>query len=129
MRKAIVTLRQCRDRTRVPARDRGVCRRRIAFTMEQELYKQRFERGFDLDILVADAHDRAVVHRVIYDVLVQGRVQPGSREAYRNVAATPKRPPLSSVVKTTSNLEAIAWLARAERRLLVSVWPPPRPTR
>jgi aspartate racemase len=41
--------------------------------------------GFSLDILVPDAHDRALVHRVIYDELVQGQLQPASREAYRNV--------------------------------------------
>jgi aspartate racemase len=55
-----------------------------AFTMEQGFYKQRFERGFGLDILVPDAHDRALVHRVIYDELVQGQVEPASREAYRS---------------------------------------------
>ena len=27
--------------------------------------------------------DRAIVHRIIYDELVQGRVEPASREAYR----------------------------------------------
>jgi aspartate racemase len=58
-----------------------------AFTMEQEFYKQRFERDFGLDILVPDAHDRALVHRVIYEELVQGQIQPASREAYRNVIA------------------------------------------
>ena len=31
--------------------------------------------------------DRALVHRVIYEELVQGRVEPASREAYRQVIA------------------------------------------
>ena len=58
-----------------------------AFTMEQDFYKGRLATRFGLDVLVPDAADRAVVHRVIYDELVQGRVEPQSREAYRGVIA------------------------------------------
>lgn len=58
-----------------------------AFTMEQDFYKGRLQRGFGLDVLVPDAGDRAMVHRVIYDELVQGRVEPASRDAYRAVIA------------------------------------------
>jgi aspartate racemase len=38
-------------------------------------------------VLVPEAEDRALVHRVIYEELVQGRVEPASREAYRAVIA------------------------------------------
>lgn len=58
-----------------------------AFTMEQDFYKGRLQREFGLDVLVPDAGDRAMVHRVIYDELVQGRVEPASRDAYRAVIA------------------------------------------
>ena len=58
-----------------------------AFTMEQDFYKGRLRRRFGLDVLVPEAEDRAVVHRVIYDELVQGRVEPASRDAYRAVIA------------------------------------------
>lgn len=58
-----------------------------AFTMEQEFYRGRLENRFGLDVLVPDAKDRALVHRVIYDELVQGRVEETSREAYRGVMA------------------------------------------
>ena len=34
-----------------------------------------------------DDDDRATVHRIIYEELVQGRVEPASREAYRQVIA------------------------------------------
>ncbi len=57
-----------------------------AFTMEQDFYKGRLQRA-GLHVLVPDAEDRAVVHRVIYDELVQGRVEPASRDAYREVIA------------------------------------------
>ncbi len=57
-----------------------------AFTMEQDFYKERLRRG-GLDVIVPEAEDRAAVHRVIYDELVQGRVEPASRDAYRAVIA------------------------------------------
>ena len=57
-----------------------------AFTTEQDFYKERLRRG-GLDVIVPEAEDRAAVHRVIYDELVQGRVQPASRDAYRAVIA------------------------------------------
>jgi aspartate racemase len=56
-----------------------------AFTMEQDFYKGRLKDRFGLDVLVPDTEDRALVHRVIYDELVQGRVEEASREAYRAV--------------------------------------------
>ena len=58
-----------------------------AFTMEQEFYKGRLAQRFGLDVLIPDADDRALVHRVIYDELVQGKIVPASRQAYRDVIA------------------------------------------
>ncbi len=57
-----------------------------AFTMERDFYKSRLAAA-GLDTLVPDAHDRALVHRVIYDELVQGRIEPESREKFRGVIA------------------------------------------
>jgi aspartate racemase len=56
-----------------------------AFTMEQDFYKGRLQNKFGLEVLVPEADDRAVVHRVIYEELVQGRVEAASRDAYRAV--------------------------------------------
>lgn len=58
-----------------------------AFTMEQDFYKGRLASRHGLDVLVPDADDRAEVHRVIYEELVQGRALPASRAAYRAVIA------------------------------------------
>jgi aspartate racemase len=58
-----------------------------AFTMEQEFYKGRLTQRFGLDVLIPGADDRALVHRVIYDELVQGKIVPASRQAYRDVIA------------------------------------------
>ena len=58
-----------------------------AFTMEQDFYRGRLAARHGLHVMVPDAADRAVVHRVIYDELVAGKVLPASRDAYRAVIA------------------------------------------
>ncbi len=55
-----------------------------AFTMEQDFYRGRLEnRG--IEVLVPGAADRAVVHRVIYEELCQGRVKEGSRAEFLGI--------------------------------------------
>jgi aspartate racemase len=58
-----------------------------AFTMEQEFYKGRLAAMHGLDVLTPDAVERATVHRIIYEELVAGVVNPASRAAYRDVIA------------------------------------------
>jgi aspartate racemase len=58
-----------------------------AFTMEQDFYKGRMSDRHGLDVLVPEAADRATVHRIIYDELVQGIIVDASRDAYRAVIA------------------------------------------
>ena len=55
-----------------------------AFTMEQEFYRDRLAT-FGLDVVVPDADDRVMVHRVIYDELCVGVVSEASRRDYRAV--------------------------------------------
>lgn len=57
-----------------------------AFTMEQDFYRERL-RSRGIDVLVPGDDDRALVHRVIYDELVQGIVSDASRDVYRAVIA------------------------------------------
>jgi aspartate racemase len=56
-----------------------------AFTMEQDFYKGRLTHTHGLDVLVPEAPDRATVHRIIYEELVQGHIRDVSRQAYRQV--------------------------------------------
>lgn len=57
-----------------------------AFTMEQPFYRDRLaEHG--VASIVPDAQDRATVHRIIYEELVQGITTEESRQAYREVIA------------------------------------------
>lgn len=58
-----------------------------AFTMEQAFYRGRLAERFGLDVLIPEPDDRAAVHRIIYDELVQGRVEPASRARYSAVIA------------------------------------------
>ena len=58
-----------------------------AFTMEQDFYKGRLADRHGLEVLVPDDDDCALVHRVIYEELVQGRINPLSRLTYCEVIA------------------------------------------
>ena len=79
------------DPTAEQVRARGLRRVGLlgtAFTMEQDFYKGRLQKRFGLDVLVPDADGRNLVHRIIYDELVQGVVDERSRSAYREVIAS-----------------------------------------
>ena len=58
-----------------------------AFTMEQGFYRDRLAERFGLEVLIPEPDDRAIVHRVIYEELVRGRIEPASRDLYRAVIA------------------------------------------
>lgn len=57
------------------------------FTMEQEFYRGRLEREHGLSVLVPEATDRELVHRVIYDELCLGRTAEASRSEYQRIVA------------------------------------------
>ena len=56
-----------------------------AFTMEQDFYTGILQRKYGMEVLLPGAEDKALVHRVIYDELCQGRVEPGSRASYLRI--------------------------------------------
>lgn len=55
------------------------------FTMEHDFYKGRLIHNFGLEVIVPEQVDRDIVHRVIYDELVQGKIVNASREEYRRI--------------------------------------------
>ena len=55
------------------------------FTMEQDFYKGRLTQKFGLDVLVPDAEDCQEIHRVIYDELCLGKIEPASRARFVGV--------------------------------------------
>lgn len=57
-----------------------------AFTMEQAFYRDRLaEHG--VEVVIPEAADRDLVHRVIYDELVRGTIRDESRSAYLDVVS------------------------------------------
>ncbi|MEM9447050.1 MAG: aspartate/glutamate racemase family protein [Cyanobacteria bacterium P01_E01_bin.6] len=55
------------------------------FTMEQPFYKGRLVEHHGLTVLTPEAEDRNMIHRVIYDELCCGVVNPTSREQFKVV--------------------------------------------
>jgi aspartate racemase len=58
-----------------------------AFTMEGSFYQGRLHELHGLEVVVPKEQDRAIVHRIIYEELVAGKVTAASRDAYRQVIA------------------------------------------
>ena len=58
------------------------------FTMEEDFYRGRLVEKHGLDIIIPQANDRAIVHRVIYEELVLGHINPASRVEYQRIIET-----------------------------------------
>ena len=52
------------------------------FTMEEEFYKDRLSQKYGLHVSIPNAEEREIVHRVIYEELVLGKIVPRSKEQY-----------------------------------------------
>ena len=57
------------------------------FTMEQAFYRDRLIERHGLRVIVPGPHDRATLHRIIYEELCLGVVKAESRDACRNIMA------------------------------------------
>ena len=55
------------------------------FTMEEAFYRERLQTRHSIEVLVPEEADRALVHRVIFEELCLGVINPQSRDAYRTV--------------------------------------------
>ena len=53
-----------------------------AFTMEKPFYRDRLRDKFGLEVLIPDDEERQMIHQVIYDELVGGKVREESRALY-----------------------------------------------
>jgi aspartate racemase len=58
------------------------------FTMEEDFYRGRLVEQHGLEVLIPDEEQRAAVHRVIYDELIVGKINPTSRRAYVDIIET-----------------------------------------
>ncbi|HKC23624.1 MAG TPA: aspartate/glutamate racemase family protein [Thermoanaerobaculia bacterium] len=57
------------------------------FTMEEPFYAGRLSERFGLTVLVPEADDRELVHRVVFEELCLGVVKASSRKGYADVIA------------------------------------------
>jgi aspartate racemase len=55
------------------------------FTMDEDFYRGRLVDKHGLEVLIPDANDREIVHRVIYDELVLGEIKTESRNQYWHI--------------------------------------------
>jgi aspartate racemase len=55
------------------------------YTMEEDFYKGRLSQNFGLEVSIPDAQERQVVHRVIFDELVLGKIDPSSKAQFMNI--------------------------------------------
>jgi len=56
-----------------------------AFTMEQDFYKGRLEDKYGLNVIIPNKADRDIVHNVIYEELVLGKINDTSRQEYLRI--------------------------------------------
>ena len=56
-----------------------------AFTMEEDFYRGRLKRKFDLEVITPRASDRYVVHNVIYQELCVGKTSIESKSEYLRI--------------------------------------------
>ncbi|MEO0351105.1 MAG: aspartate/glutamate racemase family protein [Cyanobacteria bacterium P01_A01_bin.15] len=56
-----------------------------AFTMEQDFYKDRLAKNHGLDVLIPNKSDRETVHRIIYQELCLGKIEPSSQTDYLRI--------------------------------------------
>ena len=55
------------------------------FTMEHDFYKGRLINNFGLDVLIPEKTDCDIIHRVIYEELVLGKIVDASRTEYQRI--------------------------------------------
>ncbi len=52
------------------------------FTMEQDFYTSRLTDKFGIEVVIPQEKERETIHRVIYDELCRGEINPSSKNAY-----------------------------------------------
>jgi aspartate racemase len=55
------------------------------FTMEHDFYKGRLVQNFGLEVLIPNEADRQIIHRVIFDELVQGKILEASHVEFKRI--------------------------------------------
>lgn len=57
------------------------------FTMEKDFYKAYISDNFGIEVLIPSDDERELIHNIIYQELVQGKILDESREVYKRIIA------------------------------------------
>ena len=55
------------------------------FTMEKDFFKKILSNNFGIEVIIPDEKDRDIVHKTIYDELVQGKTESESRKEFQRI--------------------------------------------
>ena len=55
------------------------------FTMEQDFYRSRIEKKFNIKVIIPNDYERQIVHDIIYNELVVGRIIESSKEEFKKI--------------------------------------------
>lgn len=55
------------------------------FTMQEDFMKLRLAEKFGLKVITPNAEDQEIIHKVIFEELVIGKISPISKEAYKKI--------------------------------------------
>lgn len=55
------------------------------FTMEQDFYRTRLLDKHGIEVIIPEETDREEVHRIIYEELILGKIEPSSKESYKRM--------------------------------------------
>ncbi len=55
------------------------------FTMEQDFYKGRMEKKFELKVIIPNEAEREIIHSVIYGELCLGKINKSSKEKFKRI--------------------------------------------
>ena len=55
------------------------------FTMEKDFYKKSLLQGFGIQTIIPDDIDRQLIHKIIYQELVQGEIRNESRNYFKDI--------------------------------------------
>lgn len=56
-----------------------------AFTMQQDFYKERIYKNFDIEVLIPSEEDMTIVHKIIYEELCLGLIKEDSKKEYLRI--------------------------------------------
>lgn len=55
------------------------------FTMEKEFFKKILKDDFEIEVIIPNETDREIVHQIIYNELVHGKIESDSKKEYQRI--------------------------------------------